>query len=352
MSEQHPYRPTIPPVAEEVARPLWSVMIPTYNCAEYLRQTLLSVLAQDPGPDVMQIAVVDNHSTLDDPAAVVAELGQGRVEFYQHPKNIGLMKNCQTCFELSRGHLIHLLHSDDCVRDGFYQKLEQAFSEHPEIGAGFCRSVYIDEHSHWQGFSCMELRESGVLPSNWIERIAELCCISVPSVAVVRREVYEKLGGFDRRCGLSGDWEMWVRIFANYPVWFEVQPLAMWRKHLTSATGVNAKNSTFIQETFNTVEIIFKSYLPYALNSEIHNEAKRNCAFLALEATELLLKKGDIHKAIAQIQAALKYSPSFRVIRSAARIILLDGTKSLLRTIVSGQKHNIIETTGVARLKT
>ena len=43
-------------------RPLWSVMIPTFHCARFLRQTLESVLSQDPGPDVMQIEIVDDCS--------------------------------------------------------------------------------------------------------------------------------------------------------------------------------------------------------------------------------------------------------------------------------------------------
>jgi len=52
--------PAIDPVAPDASRPLWSVMIPTYNCARYLREALGSVLDQDPGPGAMQVEVVDD----------------------------------------------------------------------------------------------------------------------------------------------------------------------------------------------------------------------------------------------------------------------------------------------------
>ena len=61
------HRARILPVPEGTPRPVWSVMIPTYNCAKYLRETLVSVLAQDPGPEQMQIEVVDDYSTKDEP---------------------------------------------------------------------------------------------------------------------------------------------------------------------------------------------------------------------------------------------------------------------------------------------
>lgn len=325
MNQQHPYRPTIPPVPDSVPRPLWSVMIPTYNCAEYLRQTLASVLAQDPGADVMQIAVVDDHSTQDDPAAVVEELGRGRVEFYRQPHNVGLVKNFQTTLELSRGKLIHQLHGDDLVRDGFYQKMQTAFLENPEIGAGFCRYIMMDENNHWQYLSALEQPESGVLPKSWLELIAGFQRIQTPSI-VVRREVYEKLGGFDYRLSTNAeDWEMWVRIAANYPIWYEVEPLAMYRKHSGSITKSNVKNGKYVQQLREAVKI-FQGYLPKEKADKLYKTALRNCAFNAIEIADSILAEGDMRSTINLIREALKCSRSFRVIRSAGRIILLNGT--------------------------
>jgi len=110
------------------------VMIPAYECASYLRETLASVLAQDPGPELMQIEVVDDAST-DAPEKVVEELGGGRVAFHRQPRNVGHIANFNTCLERSRGQLVHLLHGDDCVREGFYRTMQQPFTQHPEIGA-------------------------------------------------------------------------------------------------------------------------------------------------------------------------------------------------------------------------
>src|SRR6478609_217580 len=74
-------------------RPLWSVMIPTYNCTNYLKQTLESVLAQDPGQDKMQIEVVDDCSIDGDTRALVEEIGKGRIGFFRQEKNIGSLRN-------------------------------------------------------------------------------------------------------------------------------------------------------------------------------------------------------------------------------------------------------------------
>src|SRR4051794_32849163 len=85
--------PSIETVSPSVPRPRWSVMIPTFNCANYLAETLQSVLAQNPGEEAMQIEVVDDRSTKDDPERVVQEIGRGRVKFFRKPVNEGAILN-------------------------------------------------------------------------------------------------------------------------------------------------------------------------------------------------------------------------------------------------------------------
>jgi glycosyltransferase involved in cell wall biosynthesis len=318
MSEQHPHRATIAPVPEGIPRPLWSVMIPTYNCANYLRETLASVLAQDPGSEIMHIEVVDDHSTKDDPEAVVKELAGDRVSFYRQPENVGYIRNFETCLERSHGRLIHLLHGDDCVRNGFYRQLQQGFESHPGVGAAFSRHIHMDEQGHWTWISWLEQPHSGIL-SNWLERIAVQQRIQTPSI-VVRRDVYEKLGGFDRRMSCWGeDWEMWVRIATYYPVWYEVEPLALYRRGSTSLTGQSVRTGKNIQD-FRTAVDIVQEYLPSECANKLAKTALRNYAFYALNSAKELIKVGDNYAARHQISEALKCYSSISVISSSLKL--------------------------------
>jgi glycosyltransferase involved in cell wall biosynthesis len=91
------------PVSEGVHRPLWSVMIPTFHCVRFLHQTLESVLAQDPGPELMQIEVIDDHSTRDDSESVVWAVAGEPARFFRQPKNLGHTRNCETSLQRARG---------------------------------------------------------------------------------------------------------------------------------------------------------------------------------------------------------------------------------------------------------
>jgi GT2 family glycosyltransferase len=294
-------------------------MIPTYNCASYLRAALCNVLAQDPGPEWMQIEVVDDFSTRDDPATVVTEVGHGRVAFYRQPENVGHCRNFDTCLQRSRGRLIHLLHGDDCVREGFYSKLERAFAERPQIGAAFCRYISMDESGNWQTISPLEQPESGVIP-DWLEKIASGQRLQPPSI-VVRREVYERLGGFDRRIPSYGeDWEMWVRIAVHYPVWYEVEPLALYRVHKSSLTGNTIRTGENARDLRQVIEIN-RSHLPREHADAWTNRARLSFALACLRRARRMLDARDDRGSLAQIREALKTSRSALVIAQAALLL-------------------------------
>src|SRR3954465_5734907 len=99
--------PIIDPLPFEVTRPKWSVMIPTYNCIHYIKETIESVLSQDRGPAEMQIEGIDDFSTDGDMEALVREVGKGRVTYFRQKENRGSLRNFETCLQRAKGHWIH-----------------------------------------------------------------------------------------------------------------------------------------------------------------------------------------------------------------------------------------------------
>ena len=225
--------PDIHPVADP-QRPLLSVMIPTYNCAEYLRVTLQSVLLQDLGPAQMQIEVVDDASTLDDPQGVVNELAPGRVEFFRQLQNAGVTANFNTCLQRSRGLWVHVLHGDDYVLPGFYELVQRCIAEYPDAGAVITRAIHVDD----AGSTLLEeglLRDRAGILRDWLPQLFSYNPVRTPSI-VVRREAYERLGGFDERLRHCTDWDMWKRVATNYPVVYDPALVAAYRLHGESDT--------------------------------------------------------------------------------------------------------------------
>jgi glycosyltransferase involved in cell wall biosynthesis len=233
------------PIDEDIKRPLWTVVIPTYNCANYLKETLASVLEQDPGEASMEIIVVDDHSTKDDPEAVVKEFGKGRVKFIRQEKNVGKVKNYETGLTISKGTYIHQLHGDDKVLPGFYKEMEAIFNESPIAGAAFCRTNYIDSQSRITGVTGMIQDDEGIVP-DMLEKLYTQQYIQTPSM-VVKREVYEVIGCFDRRLNCMEDWEMWTRIANNYPIAASNKVLAAYRSHYNNATNSTFKDGTALK---------------------------------------------------------------------------------------------------------
>ena len=309
--------PQVSPVPAMASRPLWSVMIPAYNCGQYLIETLRSVLDQDPGPEVMQIEVVDDCSTQDDSEAVVKSLGKGRVSFFRQSRNVGISSNFTTCVRRAHGSLVHILHSDDIVRPGFYSRMQEAFNGEPSLGAAFCRHIYMDEDGHWQFLSLLERRAPGVLV-DWLEQLAVSQRIQAPAI-VVRRKVYEELGGFHPGLFHAGDWDMWKRVAALYPVWYEPSPLACYRVHASSDTSKLNRSGGNYANTRKAIEAA-RAYLPETIAEEVSRKSYEHYAISALSAARRSLISHDPAAAVALIREAFRCSRSARTIGALIRL--------------------------------
>ncbi len=244
--------PRIARVKTGTSRPLWSVMIPTFNCASFLRETLACVLAQDPGPGAMQIEVIDDVSTRGDPEAVVRELGRGRVQFFRKPRNEGAIATFNTCVARSRGRLVHVLHSDDFVSPGFYRAVENAAATHPEVAAFFVRCRIVDEHGGLESVAPrMRWLEA---PTRDVRPLHHVNTLYTPG-SVLRRSFYEKQGGFMLPLVHCADWEMWTRAIARGGgLWLD-DLLASYRQFAGNDTSRLARSAENIRDRLRLAAI-------------------------------------------------------------------------------------------------
>jgi glycosyltransferase involved in cell wall biosynthesis len=296
----------------------WSVMIPTFNSDEFLAESLASVLAQDPGEDEMEIEVIDDCSTVGDPKAVALRTGTGRVGFFRQPANVGASANFNTCIQRATGSFVHILHADDRVESGFYDRIGSALTRFPSLGAAFCRSRIIDELGRERGHSYLEAEHAGVLP-NYVERLSTMNRVMM-STLVARRSVYLELGSFRLDLVHAADWEMWCRIATRFPLWFEPQPLASYRRHSRSDTARLKRTGRNVADARRAIAIT-STYWPRESAERWSEAAYDRHAFFALESARRLLALGDGKAALAQVREGLACARTSASLREGVAVL-------------------------------
>jgi tetratricopeptide (TPR) repeat protein len=300
--------PKVAPVETDQPRPFWSVMIPAYNADEvYLTQTLRGVLAAGIDKLEMQIEVVDDASTKGDLAALVRAIAGDRVSVYRQPENLGQRRNWNSCLDRARGEWVHLLHADDLVLPDFYARMREQIEKNATLGAAFCRHGHIREDGTPVLVSDLERESPGVL-EHWPQRLAVKQRIQPPSI-VVRRSVYETLGGFWIAPGSCVDWEMWVRIAAHYPVLYHPGVMACYRLHASSGTSFLRQTAAMTTDAGKAIEL-FNAYFPEDQRDELMRLGKQHYARSACQSALALIRQNNYAAAIHHVEEALKLDPS------------------------------------------
>ncbi|HSP96152.1 MAG TPA: glycosyltransferase [Candidatus Dormibacteraeota bacterium] len=298
MSDHPPIAP--PPAA--AARPFWSVMIPTYEPdPEYLRRVLGAVLEQDPGPVEMEIALIDDGSRRVDPRDCIPAGAGDRVTWFRQPAHVGIGRNWNTCVARARGLWVHLLHQDDLVLAGFYARLRAGIESCPTAGAAFCRDVVIDPHGTVVRHQRLLRAEPGIL-DDWIEHLFVGLHLRA-SALVVQRRAYEALGGFRLDLAYALDWDMWKRIAAAYPLWYEPEALACYRRHDESASIAFQRSGANMAEIDRSIALSHAA-LPPTIAAETTRRTRENYARYATGLAWEALAGRHLRTAVAQLRAA------------------------------------------------
>ncbi len=185
-------------------QPFFSVIIPTYNRAEFVSKAIGSVLTQDFGD--FEVIVVDDGST-DNTESAVACIADPRVRYF---KKVNGERGAARNFGVhqSRGEYVTFLDSDDQV---YAHHLSTAFSfikEHdqaPVFHLGFDRRDELGK-----------LLAGGKKISRVRMEILDGNVLSCNGVFARRQLLMENPFSEDRALSSLEDWELWIRLSARY----------------------------------------------------------------------------------------------------------------------------------------
>ncbi len=267
----------------------------------------------------MEIIVVDDFSTKDDPGRIVTEIGCERIIFYKQKENVGKSKNYATGLNLSKGRLIHILHGDDYISAGFYRKMETLYSEYPEASAYFCQCNYVNKDNQILGNSG-KLSESEGIIEGFVNKIAAWQIIQPPSI-IFRREVYEKLGGYDTRLPFMEDWEFYTRVSVFFKFAYTPEILANYRVFPESSSQQSKKGGKRLPTLKKTMSII-DEYLPVNVREKIKRGRKHSLSVYLISLIPDMICSGDLKGYYRVTGMLLRYNNNIRLWLRYLRFIL------------------------------
>ena len=291
---------------EGARRPFWSVIVPLYNRREYLKQCLTSVLEQDPGPQEMEIIIVDDASE-SDLRDFVKGIGGERVTYIRNSTNLGLYPSTNMTIRQSRGCWLHILHDDDWVLPGFYATMRHGVEFLPDsVGVAFC--MYRHEHECDKIWSPPKFRnEPGIMGRSFIAKLARGNPLQIPAV-IYRRETFARVGLFREDLPFTADWEWYVRSALEFSWYHEPSILACYRVHAHSQTheltckGLTARDIRLTIETFTRI-------LPADMVDRVITFARQTNACHFLRNAQFFAESGNQSIAIRFFLEALALDP-------------------------------------------
>lgn len=224
--------------------PRVSIVMANYNYGRFLPLAVESVLGQTVAD--WELIIVDDGSTDDSQHVIGRYLHDGRIRFFpvNHlgqpaAKNAGLAQ--------CRGEFIAFLDADDAWLPVKLEQQLALFAQRPEVGIVGTGRTLMDERGVPLPYIQPPLPRGRVLADLFRDNF--LCFSSV----MVRRVVFEHVGGFDPSLNLAIDYDLWLRAAAHYEVECVPEALVQYRAghaNLSRRLGERIKTALLIMRRF------------------------------------------------------------------------------------------------------
>lgn len=223
-----------------------SVIIPTYNRAEYVRNCLVSL--QQSGLEDLEIIVADDGST-DNTSEVVNQTHPSARYLWQ--ENTGTPSTARNAgFAISSGKYVAFLDCDDAWLPEIPKRAIQLLEKYREVDLLFADAKmgnpqdgyvsWIEEAGQETFFElpCRE-PESGfrILERRPLFRRMAVRNPLFLGACIIRREAFENSGGFDPKLRGAADWDLWLRMASTLTLGFLNEPLAYYTRHIDNMSS-------------------------------------------------------------------------------------------------------------------
>ena len=190
-----------------------SVIIPTFNRCEKLRRAIQSVRRQEGVP--YELIVVDDGSE-DGTARMIQEEFPGAGYFFQSNQGPAAARNRGV--KQARGKWIAFLDSDDEWLAGKLETQLDFLKQNPG-----CKIVQTEEIWIRGGRRVNPMKKHQKFGGFIFEKCLPLCIIS-PSAVLMSRDLFMDAGGFDESLPACEDYDLWLRVAAQFPVGLIAKP--------------------------------------------------------------------------------------------------------------------------------
>lgn len=251
-----------------MSAPLVSVIIPTFNRAGWLTETIESVLSQT-YPN-LELIVVDDGST-DDTAEVVQRFGNRLTHLRQANRGVSAARNRGVA--ASRGAWVAFLDSDDLWRPNKVAAQVAMFQSQPEVAVCYTDEIWI-RHGVRVNPKRIHQKHTG-----WLFEPSLPRCIISPSSIMMRRSLWTRLGGFDERLPACEDYDLWLRMTARVPV--TLLPEAFIVKRGGHADQLSRTTPLLDQYRITALDKLLRTPLPWPQRRAVLSVLIRKCGIVA-----------------------------------------------------------------------